>query len=411
MEEALFTNGKLDAALRATTQQLLADVQSWDPDQLLTQSESEIAAYLVDKHTANCPTLRRGEMYADEPLEVMQVVRDFDRGIRVAATRVRVHVPFDGERALFFLRPNRYTFSPPSADVTEAEVILSFEDRQLDSARVQSQIEDQVGAIERWLGWSRSMAEQHNSSLMDTALSAIQERKKRLLQDRQSVAALGIPVRRRGDPPSYSVPVKRRRPTVTKPPSPTSTTYEPEPRLSDSDYEEAIRIISNSCRQLERSPSTTLRLDEEERRDLLLVALNSQFEGQAGGEVFNGAGKTDILLRVDDRNVFIAECKIWRGVKAFGKAINQLLGYLVWRDTKAAIVLFIETKAATDVIVKAAEALSSHASCVRALGGDSPEERQDFVLLAEEDPAREIRVALRPVVIRRPSDLTCAPGG
>ena len=51
-------------------------------------------------------------------------------------------------------------------------------------------------------------------------------------------------------------------------------------------------------------------LDEETIRDLLLALLNAQFEGAAAGEVFNAAGKTDILIRAGDRNVFIAECKI-----------------------------------------------------------------------------------------------------
>lgn len=401
--EVLFMQGELDSALRATVQKLLEDIQGWDPDQLLTQSESEVAAYLTEKHTAHCPELKRDEMYADEPSDVKQVVRDFDRNIEVPATRLRVHVPYEGERIFFGLRPSSFTYNPPRADVTDTELILTFEDRQLDGDRVRGQLDDELGEIERWLAWSREMAERHNASLLDTALSAIRQRKEKLLRDRQTVAGLGIPVQRSGDAPSYAVPVNRRRPNITRPPARTSGAYEPEPTLSDADYEEAIRVISNSCRQLERSPSTTLRLDEEERRDLLLVALNSQFEGQAGGEVFNGAGKTDILLRVENRNVFIAECKIWRGAKAFTAAVDQLLGYLVWRDTKAAIVLFIEIKSATDVVTKAAEALTGHPRCIRALGGTRPDERLDFVLLAEEDPAREIHVALLPVIISTPA--------
>jgi hypothetical protein len=338
-------------------------------------------------------------MYVDEPADVKQVVHGFDRRVQVPATRLNVHVPYEGERVFFSLRPSTFTYNPPRADVTDTEMILTFEDRQLDGERVRGQIDHELGEIERWLAWSRQMAEQHNASLLDLALASIQQRKEKLLQDRQTVAGLGIPVRRRGDPPNVAVPVARRKPTVTSPPAATSAGYEPEPTLSDSDYEEATRVIANSCRQLERSPSTTLHLNEEERRDLLLVALNAQFEGQAGGEVFNGGGKTDILLRVDNRNVFIAECKIWRGPKAFSEAIDQLLGYLVWRDTKSAIVLFIETKSPTDAIGKAAATLAEHPRCVRALGGVTTEERQDFVLLAEEDPAREIRVALLPAVI------------
>lgn len=398
--ETLFMGGDVDAALKAKAQSLLDDIDGWDPDQLLTQSENEIAAYVAENHAAHCPTVKRDDMYADEAAEVKQQVRGYsDRILEVPASRVVVHVPYEGERAFFFLKPSRSTLNPPRASITETEVILTFEDRQLDGERVRGQMDRELDEIDRWLAWSREMTERYNSSLFDIALSAVRQRKERLLRDRQTVAGLGIPVRRRGDAPSYAVPVRRRRPSIIKPPVRTSGSYQPEPTLSEADYEEAIRVISNSCRQLERSPTTTLRLDEEERRDLLLVALNSQFEGQAGGEVFNGAGKTDILLRVDNRNVFIAECKIWRGPKAFRQAIDQLLGYLVWRDTKGAIVLFIQAKAATDVISKASNALAEHPRCTRVIGGATPEERQDFVLLAENDPARETRIALLPAVI------------
>ncbi|TDS82703.1 hypothetical protein [Comamonas sp. JUb58] len=63
-------------------------------------------------------------------------------------------------------------------------------------------------------------------------------------------------------------------------------------------------------------------------------------QGKATGETFHRAGKTDILLREDDRNAFIAECKFWKGPKAFGEAIEQRLCYTTWRDSKTAILVF-----------------------------------------------------------------------
>lgn len=172
--------------------------------------------------------------------------------------------------------------------------------------------------------------------------------------------------------------------------------------LSETDYEEAVRIITNSGVQMERSPSTALQLDEEERRDLILMALNAVFEGQAGGEVFNGSGKTDILLRVENKNVFIAECKIWRGQKSLTDAIDQLLGYLVWRDTKAALVLFIETRNATQTIQRAVETLESHPQCLRTQNRGEDGGRSDFVYKSTGDAAREIRLAFVPIVITAP---------
>jgi hypothetical protein len=55
--------------------------------------------------------------------------------------------------------------------------------------------------------------------------------------------------------------------------------------------------------------------------------------------VFNAAGKTDILIRAEDRSVFIAECKIWKGPATIRDALGQLLSYLSWRDTKAALLV------------------------------------------------------------------------
>jgi hypothetical protein len=43
------------------------------------------------------------------------------------------------------------------------------------------------------------------------------------------------------------------------------------------------------------------------------------------GETFNFEGKTDILIRVEALNVFIAECKLWKGEKQFLATIDQLL--------------------------------------------------------------------------------------
>ena len=73
--------------------------------------------------------------------------------------------------------------------------------------------------------------------------------------------------------------------------------FQPEPYLPDAQYEQALEVLRNARNALERTPSMTAHLDEERIRDLLFVFLNAQFEGAAAGEVFNGAGKSDILIR------------------------------------------------------------------------------------------------------------------
>jgi hypothetical protein len=114
--------------------------------------------------------------------------------------------------------------------------------------------------------------------------------------------------------------------------------------------------------------------------------------------VFNGAGKTDILIREGDRNVFIGECKIWKGPKTIRDAIDQLLRYLVWRDTKAALLLFIRSGHASEVITKSVAEIEANPNYKRRGLHDS-DERVDFVLHAKGDPAREIQLAFLPFAL------------
>jgi hypothetical protein len=102
--------------------------------------------------------------------------------------------------------------------------------------------------------------------------------------------------------------------------------------------------------------------------------LNTHYEGGATGETFNAAGKTDILIRVEDRTVFIGECKWWSGPSAVGEALDQLFSYTTWRDTKLALIFFVDRKDPMAVLAKAKEALEGHDLFIE--WGDSGDERE-----------------------------------
>lgn len=91
---------------------------------------------------------------------------------------------------------------------------------------------------------------------------------------------------------------------------------------------------------MERSPSVFSKLKEEEIRDIILVILNSHYEGNVTGETFNGEGKTDILIKKDGESLFIGDCKFWNGEKILDETITQTARYTTWRDTKTAIIFF-----------------------------------------------------------------------
>ena len=147
-----------------------------------------------------------------------------------------------------------------------------------------------------------------------------------------------------------------------------------EPVLSDAVYEDILGIVRATCVGMERSRQTYADMGEEDRRQVLLLPLNTQYRGQASAEAFNVAGKTDILLRWEGANLFIAECKIWRGRKSFREAIDQLFGYTAWRDTKLALVMFVTEQDLSAVLERATEDLEAHAQFIS--WGEAPNDQE-----------------------------------
>jgi hypothetical protein len=86
------------------------------------------------------------------------------------------------------------------------------------------------------------------------------------------------------------------------------------------------------------------------------------------------------------------------------EALEQLLSYLVWRDTKAALLLFIRQQNVTVAIGRATNAIQDH-RCFKAMGTHHTEGRIDFVLHAIGDPNREIHLALLPLSFRPVRDV------
>ncbi|MFD5694514.1 hypothetical protein [Streptomyces rubiginosohelvolus] len=151
---------------------------------------------------------------------------------------------------------------------------------------------------------------------------------------------------------------------------------------------------------MERLPSTTRGKGEEDIRDVLLVALGAAFAGRCTAESLNGAGKTDLLLRIGDRNVLVGECKNWPGAKEFREEnISQLLGYLTRYDRFAVIALFIRVARLEEIVSKAAKELAEHPLCVAAAVPDHDGRQYNFVMRSLSATPWDVEVALIPFAI------------
>lgn len=370
----LFVTYDLDHSIRLTVKKMLEEIEALGENRLLGTPPEDLTRYLVEKHGITPITLLRDQWYADHQdvrvdvrHDPMRWIEDRSRPVMVSGERIEVRIPFEGESDLLFTKANTFSMNPPRAVVEKNEIVLRYETPADQPRDIRSMVDQTLKDIEQHLSWQRPMIDAHNQGLPGAAEQAIRQRRERLLAQSKRAEALGIPIRRRADAPkTYALPTVKRKAVPTLPPA-TTAQFKPEPALEMELYEHILKVVQDMALVMERSPDAFKSMNEEALRQHFLVQLNGQFEGKATGETFNMAGKTDILLREGDRNVFIAECKFWKGPKAFGEAIDQLLGYTTWRDGKTAILVFNRGTETSTVLAGIDSMAKSHGNFKRAV--------------------------------------------
>lgn len=282
------------------------------------------------------------------------------------SVKLKCYIPFKGDANLFHVSASSYPVISTPCRVegqhltVEVEVHLEYPDR------FQHEMKELIKTVNSGLNTLRDEACRWVKQIPEWATRKINTRKAALARQRQFKQTLSnlVPLRKRDDGTERLImPVQRK-------PAPLPPAQKPamEPELPMTSYDDILKTIQAMVHVFERSPTVFKEMGEEDLRTILLVGLNGLYEGGATGETFNGAGKTDILIRYEDRNVFIAECLIWEGAAALqSKMDDQLFKYATWRDSKLALLVFNRNRNFTDVIEKMRATVRHHPQCVAPL--------------------------------------------
>lgn len=318
-----------------------------------------------------------------------------ERGKRYPKDIIRYHIPYSGDQELLSCRPSTSLLSEVNVSVNRQEIYFDIVDFDGNAESIKQRAASNQAHIR--LQWERVKSEVafFNEGLKFRATRVFQTRKEQLLKRNDLMASLGVPVKKRENlPQTFAVPTPatRKKISVAKP-IVTEKGYRPEPTLEDATYHQILDYLHGWGKQLERMPSTYSGKSEEDLRDMFLVFIEPHFEGTATGETFNKSGKTDILLRFEGENVFVAECKRWRGQQSYLDAISQLLGYLTWRDSKAAVMMFIKNKDISSVLQTIEQATSQHPNYLE-LVSKQDESWLNYRFHLNDDPNREVKIAV-----------------
>ena len=378
------------------------EIAGWDDNRLLNTSVEDLCEYFVEEYRIDVPILDRDETtvdYQETQIDVsgdpMRLIIDRSQPVYVSGTKIEITVPFTGDAEVFKFRLPAYELNPPPPRGTIRDGTLTFfiTGMDLEADKVRDEINSTLKRVDSYLTDLRTSAETLNSELDSTARQCIKRRCEKLLADQNLVASLGFKLKQRTDSPkTYTAPEVRRKIILT-PPRASSMPYKPEPALDEAEYEYILEVFKNMAQVMERSPSAFSTMDEESLRSHFLVQLNGHYEGQATGETFNYEGKTDILIRSEGKNIFIAECKYWAGSQKLTEAINQLLSYSSWRDTKVAVIVFNRNKGFTKVLESIRSTTNNHPNCKRELDKRS-ETSFRFIFSHRDDTNRELTLTI-----------------
>jgi hypothetical protein len=401
----LFFQGDLDGLLQKLSSEIQPRVDEIARDQFLVSSEEDLCQY-IRGHVAIDPiTLFEDPMQMEEEEVEVDVSQDpmrnprRDRGpLYVYGIRVTVTIPFTGNGRLWNLRlgPFQSTFPKGRIRMADSDGIGYLDviiERPTDEGpeTIRKLLESNLERIRSNLSKQKLKVDEHNASLDARIRQAVRLRRDRITRHEGIAAALNIPLRRKvGAPDIRNLPIRRK--LIRPLPAAPKSGFKAETGISPEDYEHILSVIRHEGRTFETTPETYSVHEEEGLRNILLAHLNGHYEGDATGETFRRTGKTDIRIEDNQRAAFVAECKIWRGEAELMDAVDQLLGYLTWRDCKAALVVFNKRNAKfVDLLTKVPSTIGGHRLLKKDLGQQRDGEWR-YLLVSDEDEAREICV-------------------
>lgn len=400
--ETLFSDRSWCEIEQILHKNLKSTVNNWDGNQLLNTLIDDLCQDLVKEYRVDIPAINRDEItkdYEDMRIDVSRdpryITDDQSGPIYVNRVRIEISVPFTGNAGAFRYQPTISLPNPPSAVVSydRKHLILIITGFDLEEDKVLQEINGTLDKIDACLSALREDTDKFNRDLGSVVRQCIEERRKELLKNRNLFISLPFKLKERNDSTkTYTAPEVRRR-IIPSPPQASSKPYQPEPTLDQENYEHILEVIENMTQVMERSPSAFSTMDEESLRSHFLVQLNGHYEGQVTGETFNYEGKTDILIRSEGKNIFIAECKYWNGPQKLIKTIDQLLGYSSWRDTKAAVIIFNRNKDFTKVLNSIKSTTKEHPNCKRELDQRS-ETSFSYIFSHRDDANREMTLTV-----------------
>lgn len=388
----LFDGPDIQVALKNVQGNAEAEIRNFSDDHVLGYSIEDLSELVYEKFAVKPLMLdldAKGVDWVDGFVpEYTTPNPSYDQQPGVKGRIYSLHIPYTGEEYLFHYTPMPPPPNPARASVSKTEVVFTAAGAWHTSESINKQFDANLATLQDGIARVEKSITPFNAALRNVIILKLAQRIDTAKKTRQTTEGLKYPLRRRDNAPeTYKLPEKPKQ--LVPQPVQVDDSYV----LGEPDYQNILKICDSMSLVMERSPTVFEKAEEEHIRVHYLVQLNGQYQGKATGETFNNTGKTDILIRHENKNVFVAECKFWGGHKALVETVDQLLRYTTWRDTRTALIIFSRNLDFTNVIAEARRAMKDHQHYKSGPTKES-ETRFRYIFTHPDDKQRDIIVTL-----------------
>jgi hypothetical protein len=192
-------------------------------DHALARSPDELAAELFERYTVERLELdwdntsaQVSDTQVDVSHDVMRAIYDRSQPAYVPGSRLTYHVPFTGHAWLFSAQPNIFGPVHPQGEIRGGQDrsgdLLLWASAPADSmAQLKGQVEAETERVKKWVDYVNMEVDVYNAQLRGLILAAVEQRRRKVLGDKELLASLNMPVRRREDAAPTYVPDSLRR--------------------------------------------------------------------------------------------------------------------------------------------------------------------------------------------------------
>ena len=362
---------------------IINEIDDQPDEYFINNSEfSDFPEYLISKYkTEDFPIIHWKETQleiVEKEIYASELPNNFDKddyNAKVSINILLFHIPVDNDfNLLKYCSSNTFSTAVISGYpyVNDGNLIFSINDYSNNNQNAEREFTSSKNNFIKKLNLLESEVNQYNIQLPKLIDIEIKRRISKIQKMNEYKSKFSFPLKKKQNVPDVFKPHKvlTRKKIIPKPTIENKNTQEK--YITNEDYEVILDLLQTCGKNWEHHPDTYKGRGEEALRDQLIFALAPNIEGVIAGEAYNKKGKTDISIKSGSTNLFIGECKIWTGSKGFHETIDQILGYLTWRDSKSAIMMFVPNKDISNVINTAASAVKEHPNFIREIKNYNP---------------------------------------